>query len=643
MCSDSIPQKISAISIGTFKLDQPLNPFIQKQRRALVVGLHLTLIVMANYLAFLLRFDASIPPIYLQLWWQTLPWLVAVRALTFLPLKLYEGLWRYAGIWDLRNIVIGVSASSGLFYLLIAARSSEAGYPRSILVIDALLLILAMGGVRLGRRIYRELSHIDRDKRVLIFGAGDAGEMIVRDMKNNPHHDYEPIGFVDDDIRKVGSRIHGVAVLGTRRELSRIVETHQPHEVLVAIPSASASIVREVVRALEPYKIPIKTLPTLRDIMGGRLLVNQIRSLKIEDLLARPAVGLSRAPLEDLVRDKRVLVTGAGGSIGSELCYQLAQLGPEALTVYDRYENSLFAVANNLASRNEHCVVHTVVGDVTDRKRLDAVMSAARPAIVFHAAAHKHVPLMEGNPCEAVKNNVFGTRMMMEAAARHNAERFVLISTDKAVNPTSVMGATKRVAELLVQATNQQGRTSYLAVRFGNVLASNGSVVPTFVEQIKAGGPVTVTHPDMRRYFMLIPEAVQLVLHAAALGESGAVYVLEMGDQVKLVDMARNLIRLSGFVPDEEIAIVFTGLRPGEKLFEELVGNDECSEPSGVEKILRVRPGTPAQLEQLSVQIAELERLAIDGDVAGTLRQLGCIVPALQPDPSPTVPVLQSS
>jgi FlaA1/EpsC-like NDP-sugar epimerase len=611
-----------------------MNSLVLKYRRVLVVGLHLALIVVASHLAFSLRFDGSVPSNYMQLWWQTLPWLVAVQATTFLPFRLYEGLWRYTSIWDLRNILLGVVTSSGLFYFLVEWISSGVGYPRSIIVIDSLLLILGMGGVRLGGRIYRELSYVDRGRRVLIFGAGDAGEMIVRDMRNNAHHDYEPIGFVDDDLQKVGARIHGVPVLGTRRELSRIVETHKPHEVLVAIPGASASIVWEVVRALEPYKIPIKTLPNLRDIMAGPQLVSQIRSLKIDDLLARPPVGLKRTPLVRLVKGRRVLVTGAGGSIGSELCHQIAQLEPEALTLYDRYENSLFAVANSLASRNAHCAVHTMVGDVTDRKRLDAVMSARQPAIVFHAAAHKHVPLMEGNPCEAVKNNVFGTRTMMEAAARHNVERFVLISTDKAVNPTSVMGTTKRVAELLVQAMNRKGRTAYVAVRFGNVLASNGSVVPTFVEQIKAGGPVTVTHPDMRRYFMLIPEAVQLVLHAAALAEAGAVYVLEMGDQVKLVDMAHHLIRLSGFVPDEEIPIVFTGLRPGEKLFEELVGDDECSEPSGVEKILRVRPRTAARLDQLSVQIAELERLAVDGDIDGTLRQLACIVPAFQPGPS---------
>ena len=608
---------------------------LYRYRLTILVLIQVTLIVAANQAAFWLRFDGHVPAAQQPYDTALLPLLLCVRLAVFFPLRLHRGLWRYASIWDLRNIVVGVTLSSVLFWAITHGALRITQYPRSVFIIDAVLLICLMGGVRLGRRLYVASLRQGGGRHVLIYGAGDAGEMIVRDMKNNADHDYQPIGFVDDDLRKVGARIHGVPVLGTRRDLSRIVETHQPHEVLVAMPSASASIVREVVRALEPYKIPIKTLPNLRDIVDGRLLVNQIRSLQIEDLLARPAVGLNRTPLERLVKGKRVLVTGAGGSIGSELCYQIAQLEPETLTLYDRYENGLFAVANNLASRNGHCVVHTVVGDVTDRKRLDAVMSARQPAIVFHAAAHKHVPLMEGNPCEAVKNNVLGTRTMMEAAARHDVERFVLISTDKAVNPTSVMGTTKRVAELLVQAMNQQGRTAYVAVRFGNVLASNGSVVPTFVEQIKAGGPVTVTHPDMRRYFMLIPEAVQLVLHAAALAEAGAVYVLEMGDQVKLVDMARNLIRLSGFVPDEEIPIVFTGLRPGEKLFEELVGDDERAEPSGVEKILRVRPETPARLDQLSVQIAELERLAVDGDIAGTLRQLGCIVPTFQPGSAP--------
>lgn len=612
---------------------------ILKHRRLIIVWLHLTLIVAADYGAFSLRFDGSIPPNILLLWWRTLPLLVAIQMTTFLAFRLYEGLWRYTSISDLRNIILGVTASSGLFYLLVSWRFSELGYPRSTLIIDALLLISAMSGLRLGRRIYRDLSRIDRDKRVLIFGAGDAGELIVRDMKNNLFYDYEPIGFIDDDPGKVGARIHGVPVLGTRQALSSIIETHQPHEVLVAMPGAGAATIREVVRALEPFKVPIKTLPSLRDIMDGRVLVSQIRSLKIEDLLARAPIGLSTTPLARLIKGKRVLVTGAGGSIGSELCRQIAQLEPETLTLYDRYENGLFAITNDLADRNGPCTVYSLVGDVTDRKRLDAVMKEHRPAIIFHAAAHKHVPLMEFNACEAVKNNVLGTRAVMEAAASNGVEKFVLISTDKAVNPSSVMGATKRAAELLVQASNQRGRTAFVAVRFGNVLASNGSVVPRFVEQIKAGGPVTVTHPDMRRFFMLIPEAAQLVLHAAALGEAGAVYVLEMGDQLKLVDMARNLIRLSGLVPDDDIRIVFTGLRPGEKLFEELVGDNERAEPSGVEKILRVRPMTPTGLNDLTEQIAELERQAIEGDIAGTLCQLAHIVPAFRPNSSLAEPV----
>jgi len=607
-----------------------------RYRRVFVVLLHLAIVVVANYTAFLLRFDGVIPANYMRVYSQALPWVIVVRMVTFAPFRLYEGLWRYAGIWDLRNIIVGVIASSGLFYQIAVWRLPSPAYPRSILVIDSVLLIMAMGGSRLGRRLFHELSRGERSKRVLVLGAGDAGEKIVRDMKGKFDCPYEPIGFIDDDTAKVGIRIHGVPVLGTRLDLPRIIDEQKPNELLVAVPSASAAFITAVVRALEPYKIPIKTLPNLRDLSSGRALITQIRTLQIEDLLERAPIGLETRSLNRLIKGRRVLVTGAGGSIGSELCYQIAALEPRALMLLDRYENGLFGVLNSLAGRNGHCDIHSLIGDVTDRKRLNALMATYQPEIVFHAAAHKHVPLMEANPCEAVKNNVYGTRLMMEAAERHGVQCFVLISTDKAVNPTSVMGTTKRVAELLVQATGQRGRTSYLAVRFGNVLASNGSVVPTFVEQIKAGGPVTVTHPDMRRFFMLIPEAVQLVLHAAALAEAGAVYVLEMGEQVKLLDMARNLIRLSGFVPEEDIEIVFTGLRPGEKLSEELVGRDERAELSGVEKVLRVRSLSTPNLARLGAQIAELEQMAFDGDTAGTLHQLGSIVPAFPFEPAGT-------
>jgi FlaA1/EpsC-like NDP-sugar epimerase len=611
-----------------------VNSMLLQYRRALIVLLHMVLVVVASYAAFLLRFDGLIPASYLQVYWQALPWLIVIRMATFVPFKLYEGLWRYSGVWDLRNIIIAGVASSGLFYQFALWRLPLPTYPRSILIIDTVMLIMAMGGARLGRRLGHELSRSERSKRVLVIGAGDAGERIVRDMRGNTESPYEPIGFVDDNHAKIGMRIHGVPVLGTRASLPALVELHNPGELLVAIPSAGPAFISEVVRAVEPYKIPIKTLPSLRELSDGAL-INQIRTLKIEDLLERAPIGLETRSLTRLIKGKRVMITGAGGSIGSELCHQVAALEPRALMLLDRYENGLFGVINALSTRHRHCEVHSLIGDVTDRNRLNALMAQYRPEIVFHAAAHKHVPLMEANPCEAVKNNVYGTRLVMEAAERHGVDRFVLISTDKAVNPTNVMGTTKRIAELLVQAMNRRGRTSYLAVRFGNVLASNGSVVPTFVEQIKAGGPVTVTHPDMRRFFMLIPEAVQLVLHAAAQAEAGAVYVLEMGEQVKLLDMARNLIRLSGFVPEDDIEIVFTGLRPGEKLSEELVGDDEHVEPSSVEKVLRVRSMKPPLMDRLGAQVAELERFAFEGDLDSTLFQLGVVVPSFASEPLP--------
>jgi FlaA1/EpsC-like NDP-sugar epimerase len=376
--------------------------------------------------------------------------------------------------------------------------------------------------------------------------------------------------------------------------------------------------------------MPIRTLPNLRDLDQCGVAVTDIRDLSIEDLLTRVPVGLNSERIKDLVSGKRVLVTGAGGSIGSELSRQIAALEPEMLVLYERYENSLYAIANDLESYGSR--VTSVIGDVTDTRRLNAVFAEYRPSIVFHAAAHKHVPLMECNVCEAVKNNITGTRRVAQAAEKHGAQQFVLISSDKAVNPSSVMGATKRVAELILQdLANGDTATRFMTVRFGNVLGSNGSVVPRFLEQIRAGGPVTVTHPEMRRFFMLIPEAVQLVLHAAALGEGGALYVLDMGEQIKLLDMARNLIRLSGLVPEEEIPITFTGPRPGEKLYEELVEAGEMLEQSSVDKILRVRSNAASLVAFLSAHITRLEQLAEEGDSAAVLEQLSLVVPAFRP------------
>src|SRR5262249_50548516 len=424
----------------------------------------------------------------------------------------------------------------------------------------------------------------------------------------------------------------GVRGLGGGNEIARIVAHKRPDAVVIAIPRADARVLRSIVQALEGYKIPIQTLPSLGDLLDGKVTVNRIRTLAVEDLLERSPVQLSVDRVRSLVQGKRVLITGAGGSIGAELARQTGALSPSALALLDRYENGLHAIALELQSDSVGGVVTTVVADVCDRRRMDDVLSSLRPQLIFHAAAHKHVPLMELNPCEAVKNNVGGTRIIAEAAAAsRSVERFVVVSTDKAVNPSSVMGATKRVAELLVQALDHQWPVVYTTVRFGHALPGNGSVLPQFLEQVKSGGPVTITHPEMRRYFMLIPEAVHLLLHAAALGRGGDIFVLDMGEQIKIVDLARNVIRLCGFIPDDEIPLKFIGLRPGEKLQEELVGSDETSTPTSVERIHCVETKQTHDLRSLVVEVAALEQLAQAEDSRAVFRKLRELVPTYRP------------
>lgn len=527
-----------------------------------VVSMHVVATVLSNYAAFWLRFDGRIPDWALTLFLTMLPILVPIRMLALMACRAYHGLWRYASISDLANILAGVFTGTAAFYVVCVWIFGLNNYPRSIYVIDSTLLILFLGGVRLSRRLCTEYRPSARKKRIVVYGAGDAGEMIVRDMKHSPSYDYEPIGFVDDDMAKVGRRIHGLPVLGTGAHLPAVVERERPHEVLIAMPRAAPARIRELVTILEPYSVALKTLPNLRDFVNGTVSVSQIRNLSVEDLLAREPIVTDTVRVRQVISGKRVMITGAGGSIGSELCRQVAAFRPAALILYERYENNLYTITNELMDRGEPVPIYALIGDVTDETRVHEVLTGYRPHIIFHAAAHKHVPLMEFSPCEAIKNNVGGTRIMASAADRLGVERFVMISTDKAVNPSSIMGAAKRIAELVVQDMARSSRTNFKTVRFGNVLASNGSVVPRFLDQIKAGGPVTVTHPEVRRYFMLIPEAVQLVLQAASLSEPGAGYVLDMGEQIKLIDLARNLIRLSGFVPDEEIMIQFIGLRP---------------------------------------------------------------------------------
>lgn len=602
-------------------------------RRLLIVSCQLTLVGAANLLAFWFRFDGEIPEPYWEVWRQTVLPLVLVRGCVFVPFRLYEGFWRYTGLWDLRNIFGGVLASSALFIVAVDLWFDGVSYPRSILFVDALVLTFLLIGVRLVPRISRELASRDRGKRVLVYGAGDAGEMIVRDMKRQGRG-YEPIGFIDDDSNKIGLHIHGVPVLGAGEDLPTLMPLLKPQEVVVAIPAAEPRMIRAIVKVLEPFKVPIKTLPSLRDILDGNVTVKQIRDLSIEDLLARPPVQLNAAPVRDFVQGKRVLVTGAGGSIGSELCRQLACCAPEVLILLDKAESALFDIDLELSQSLASYRKVAFLADIKNSSRLHEVFVQYAPQIVFHAAAYKHVPMMEAHPEEGVLNNILGTRRLCEAAVQYGVETFVQISTDKAVNPTNVMGATKRVGELYIQAlahSEKCGRTVFCAVRFGNVLGSNGSVVPVFLRQIKSGGPVTVTHPAITRYFMTIPEAVQLVLQAAPLAGGGEIFVLDMGEQVKVLDMAHHLIRLSGYVPDEEMPIVFTGLRPGEKLYEELVGSDETVEAGAVEKIQRVCPRWRPDWSSVTAKINLLERVAEQGDRAMILATLQEIIPTFQP------------
>jgi FlaA1/EpsC-like NDP-sugar epimerase/lipopolysaccharide/colanic/teichoic acid biosynthesis glycosyltransferase len=607
-----------------------IKSLLLRWRRSLIVTLDIGLIILANYLAFWLRFDGFVPVDQWDLFLRMLPWLVVIRGAAFFLFRLNEGLWRYTSVWDLQNIGSGVLLSTLVFYGCVHWGMGVMDYPRSIFIIDSLLLIGFITGVRLPSRLLREKVIYRRNKKVLIIGAGDSGERIVREMKTHGSFRYGPVGFIDDEPSLLGQRIHGVQVLGSRKDLPRMLAEVKPEEVVLALPRANPALIRDIIAALEPFNVSIKTLPNLADFSTEKSAVSQIRSVAVADLLPRAPVDFNAEGVRAMVRGKRVLITGAGGSIGSELARQLAALRPEALILYERHENSLYSIAKELDDQGYSTFMHAVIGDVTDTHRIASIMDKYRPSILFHAAAHKHVPLVELNPAEALKNNCMGTRITAEAADRYKVERFVLISTDKAVNPSSVMGATKRVAELIVQDMARWSATRFLTVRFGNVLGSNGSVLLRFQEQIQAGGPVTVTHPAVQRYFMLIPEAVHLVLQAASLGEPGAIYVLDMGEQIRVLDLAKNLIRLSGFVPGQDIQISFVGLRPGEKLYEELVGQGETAEPSSIDKVLRIKTEAPVGPVIFEERVIALEAAALLNSANRAIERLHDLVPSFQ-------------
>lgn len=601
-------------------------------RSLVVLFTQLSLILAANLTAFALRFDADVPPEYVTIMWRYMPYMLAVFGAGLWLFGVHRGLWRYVGIHDVGRIFGASFASALFFYVTVHLVLGWTRYPRSVIILTGLLSGLYLAGIRLMVRGFREWLRIVTPgaRRVLIVGAGNAGELLVRDMLSDGNYDCRPVAFVDDDPVKRNKRIHGVPVVGTIADITTVAERLAIQEIIVAIPSATPTVKQKILAGSEGCAVPIKTLPSVRRLLGDVTALHQVRPMSLEDLLQREPIQIDRQELHPLIDGKTVLVTGAGGSIGSELCRQIAHYRPESLVLFERYENALHSLLLELKAAYPHVGVLPVIGDVTSAARVGEVFRQTGPDLVFHAAAHKHVPLMELNPKEAVRNNVLGTRIVAEAALAAGVDRFVLISTDKAVNPSSVMGVTKRIAEHVIQIFNQKGLTKFTVVRFGNVLGSNGSVVPLFTEQIRKGGPVTVTSPDIKRYFMTIPEAVQLVLQASVMGQGGEVFVLDMGEQIKIADLARNMIVLSGLVPGRDIQIVYTGLRPGEKLYEELFEDTERVEPTMHAKINRaIGPGL--RREDLDRVLHELEATLEAGTDQELILHLKQLVPSFSP------------
>jgi FlaA1/EpsC-like NDP-sugar epimerase len=555
------------------------------------VGLDLSVLSLAFYLAFVCRFEGSLPQQYKELLLYVLPAVLCIKILCFTAFGVQRLTWRYVSLKETQRIFL--SLMSATFLLLawrlmppsIVSTSLAAGtaIPLSVIVIDLLLAFLGAMALRVAIRAGLERSArssprgqtASKGASNLIIGTGRTGALVAREVAEGRAVGISAAAMVTETRHHVGQKIHGLPVVGAIEDLDEVLDACDASQALIALDNANGRDIRRIVTICKKHNIPAKIIPKIPDIVGGRINISTVQDVTIEDLLRRRPVALDVNAIAKVVRNKVVLVSGAGGSIGSELCRWICRYQPTRLILVEQAENSLFHIHQELLRTFPGVSLVPCIADICDAERLREIFAACRPAVVFHAAAHKHVPLMECNPGEAVKNNVMGTKNLADIADEALVEKFVMISTDKAINPTSVMGVSKRVAEMYVQALNERSRTGFVAVRFGNVLGSNGSVVPIFKEQIARGGPVTVTHPEMRRYFMTIPEACQLVMQAASMGEGGEIFILDMGEQVKILDLARDLIRLSGLVPDEDIEIRYSGVRPGEKLYEELCLEEE--------------------------------------------------------------------
>lgn len=607
----------------------------------IILGLDLVLVWLSFYVAYLLRFEFAIHTYYLKGFHWTWPWLVPLKIIVFWSFGMYRGMWRYTSLVDLLTIAKAVVVSSLIAVAVISMSTQFVGLPRTVFVIDAIFTFLAVSWVRVAVRLYYSRSAglrffpaltnwKKRDaKGLLIIGAGDAAESVLREIQENPEVKLHPVGLLDDRPGKKGKAIRGVPVLGG---LDLLPYPPVPFdEILIAWPSARGEDMRRIVTLCDRTGKPFRTIPAMGELINGRTSIKAVRNVRVEDLLGREELHLDQAEIALYLRGQRVLVTGAGGSIGSELVKQTGRYEPQAVGLLEISELNLFKAQMELHQRFPDLVVRPFLADIRDPESIDRVFTEFRPQVIFHAAAYKHVPIMEAFPREAVHNNVLGTMNLVQAALKHQVDRFVLVSSDKAVRPTNVMGATKRIAEILIECHNGLGTTRFMAVRFGNVLGSSGSAVPVFEEQIARGGPVTVTHPEVTRYFMSVGEAAELILQAGAIGQGGEIFILKMGRPIKIMELVKDMIRLHGYEPGTDIPIEITGLRPGEKLCEELITEGEGIVPTGRQKIMVLR-GTGCNLVDLKTGIEELVSTAHQGQLRTIQEKLKKLVPEYHPE-----------
>ena len=619
----------------------------------LVLSIDIILICCSFYFSYLIRFDFIIPEWAWDGFIDIIPFVLIVKLFCFYFFDLYRGMWRYTSLNDLMNIGKATLVSTLCIIVLVLYINRFKGVSRSVFIIDWCLTIIFIMGLRVFTRLcfaqfaetigYKDLKdtilqmlRINRKqgKGVLIIGAGDCGEMICREFRENASIQSHVIGFLDDDISKTGRKIHGISVLGRTDDLDRIIDSTGAEEIIIAIPSASAERMRQIVSSCKAVDINFKTVPDMGELIDGKIKISSIRNVEYRDLLGRKPVQLNKLEIGKYLGDKVILVTGAAGSIGTGLCRQICRYLPKRVILFERAESPLYELDLELKKNFSNIEIIPVLGDIQNKKELYKTFELYVPNIIFHAAAYKHVPMLENHPWKAVENNVFGTKNLVEISDRFRCEKFVFVSTDKAVNPFNIMGASKRVSEMIVQNQSiiKNSNTNFITVRFGNVIGSVGSVIPLFKKQIQEGGPVTVTHPDIIRYFMLIPEACQLILQAGTMGNGGEIFILEMGEPIKIDSMARDLIKFSGFEPDVDIKIEYTGLRPGEKLYEELMTDQENVIPTNHKKIL-VLNSTKVDLKILTGRLEKLRMEADNRNDEDIRKQFKKIVPEYNPYP----------